>query len=268
VLLWGLWLLTLLVAFSVAGQINAYYLAALAPPVAALCAIGARTFWSARERRWAWAALAAVVAISAVYAVALLPAGDAPGWLTPAAAILGAAAVLLVGAAAIHRDLTQRTRLTRVALVAALAAPVLVPAVAAASIVAGHRGPFDTPFQPPAITAVTETLAARLNHPPASLIGLERRGTVLRYPLATYTSLLGAPLIFATGEEVLPIGGFTGTNPSPTLAHLKPFIAHRELAVILGPTTTDPRMRWAADHCQMPVQGLPIPVLVCGPAAG
>jgi hypothetical protein len=44
---------------------------------------------------------------------------------------------------------------------------------------------------------------------------------------------------------VLPIGGFTGTNPSPTLAHLRALIAQRDLAVI---------------------KGLPIPILVCGPA--
>ncbi len=171
--------------------------------------------------------------------------------------------LLALGAAA------RRTpvRLTRVALAAAPTAPVLVPAVAAATIVADHRGPFDTPFQPPAITAVTETLAARLNRPPANLVALQQRGLSLRHPLAMYTALIGAPLVFATGEEVLPIGGFTGTNPSPTLAHLKAVIAQRELAVILGPTTTDPRMRWAAAHCQMPVKGLPIPVPVCGPAA-
>ncbi|MGH2893189.1 MAG: hypothetical protein ACRDPM_07970, partial [Solirubrobacteraceae bacterium] len=168
--------------------------------------------------------------------------------------------------AARRPDLTGPNRLTSVALTAALAAPLLVPAVAAATIVADHRGPFDTPFQPPAITAVTETLASTLNRPPATLISLEQRGAGLRYPLATYTSLLGAPLIFATGREVLPIGGFTGTNPSPTLDQLKSLVAQRELAVILGPTTTDPRMRWAAAHCQQPVRGLPIPVLVCGAA--
>lgn len=267
VLMWGLWLVTLCVAFSVAGQINAYYLAALSPPVAALCAIGAQTFWRARERRSAWVALAAVIAITVIYAVVLLPSSDAPGWLAPAAAVLGATAVLMVLLAATRRDRTQLTRLTGVALAAAFAAPALVPAVAAAAIVTDHRGPFDTPFQPPGITAVTETLASQLNRPPASLIALAQRGATLRYPLATYTSLIGAPLVFATGDEVLPIGGFTGTNPSPTLARLQALIAHGELAVILGPITTDPRMRWAAAHCRMPIQGLPIPVLVCGLAA-
>lgn len=152
------------------------------------------------------------------------------------------------------------------AVTAAIVAPALVPAVAAATIVTGHRGPFDTPFQPAAVTAVTETLAARLDHPTAASIDLVARGAVLRYPLATYTSLLAALLIFATGKEVLPIGGFTGTNPSPSLGRLKSLIAQRQLAVILGPLTTDPRMRWAAAHCQAPVPGLPIPLLVCRPA--
>jgi 4-amino-4-deoxy-L-arabinose transferase-like glycosyltransferase len=39
-LLWGMWLLTFFVAFSVAAQINSYYMGALAPAMAALLGIG------------------------------------------------------------------------------------------------------------------------------------------------------------------------------------------------------------------------------------
>src|SRR5262249_26240668 len=160
---------------------------ALSPPIAALCAIGAQTFWRARARREAWVTLAAVVAVTAVYAVVLLPAHDAPGWLAPVAAVLGAVAVVLAPRALRGRVLTRTRRRRGAALAASLAACGIVPPVAAATTVADHRGPFDTPFQPPAVTAVTETLAAKLNHPPASGVDLVQRGETLRYPLASYT---------------------------------------------------------------------------------
>ena len=45
VVLWGVWLVTLVGLFGVAGRINPYYLGALSPAIAALCAIGLSTAW-------------------------------------------------------------------------------------------------------------------------------------------------------------------------------------------------------------------------------
>ena len=120
---------------------------------------------------------------------------------------------------------------------------------------------------PPAVGSKIQT--KRASEPSAAAVAaFEQFGQGVRYPLATYTSLLAAPLIYATGQEVLPIGGFQGTNPSPTLSHLQRLIAQGQLHLILGPTDADPRMRWAAAHCRhvAPVAGLP--VLYCGAPPG
>ena len=48
----------------------------------------------------------------------------------------------------------------------------------------------------------------------------------------------------------MPIGGFTGTIPEPTLATLQSLIHTGFVATFLqSPTTTDPRLTWIAHHC-------------------
>src|SRR5581483_2420324 len=153
-------------------------------------------------------------------------------------------------------------RMQTVAFGLALAALVAAPAVASGSIVVHRLGPFDTPFQPARITAVTQTFAGRAEHPSPVLVAtFEQAGRGAKYPLATYTSLLAAPLIFATGDEVLPIGGFDGTFPPPTLMQLQRLIAAGTLHLIASPPTRDPRIRWVRSHC------LKLPAVVLFPVS-
>ena len=91
--------------------------------------------------------------------------------------------------------------------------------------------------------------------------------------MATQTAVLAAPFIYASGKEVLPIGGFTGITPAPTLPKLQSLIRTGFVVTFLqSPTTTDPRLTWIAHHCadytkrvaaQRPV--LPLAVYVCLP---
>jgi 4-amino-4-deoxy-L-arabinose transferase-like glycosyltransferase len=262
VVLWGGWLLTLFVLFSAAGRINPYYLAALSPAIAALCAIGASTAWQYRgdvRTPLRWLVVAAVV--TTAYALWLLPSQNRPKWLAAATAALGAAAL---AAAAVARARPSRRRLAA-PLAAVILAGALVPVVASISLTSNGWGPFDTPFQPPSVTAVTEQFARRASQPsPLAVATFEQFGQGTRYPLATYTSLLAAPLIYATGQEVLPIGGFRGDNPSPSLSRLQQLVAQGQVHLVLGPTDTDPQMRWVGAHCRpvRPVAG--IPVSYCG----
>jgi len=70
------------------------------------------------------------------------------------------------------------------------------------------------------------------------------------YLMATQTAVLAAPFIWASGREVVPIGGFTGTIPEPTLATLQNLIRTGFVATFLqSPTTTDPRLTWIARYC-------------------
>jgi hypothetical protein len=89
--------------------------------------------------------------------------------------------------------------------------------------------------------------------------------------MATQTAVLAAPFIWASGREVVPIGGFTGTIPEPTLATLQDLIRTGFVATFLqSPTTTDPRLTWITRHCMNVTQRasarhtvLPLAVYVC-----
>jgi 4-amino-4-deoxy-L-arabinose transferase-like glycosyltransferase len=247
--LWGIWLVTLFAAFSAATTINSYYTAALSPAVAALLGIGLVLAWQHRERVWSWLALGAAVLATAGYATWLLPASGTglPGWLRPAAIGVAATAVCCVAAAAWHR---RAVALATVALTLAAAAALIVPAAASAAVVQSGLGPFETPFESARETAdITAFLSAGFQVK-GSLVTLESANAAFPYLMATQTAVLAAPFIWASGREVVPIGGFTGTIPEPTLATLQDLIQTGFVATFLqSPTTTDPRLTWIARHC-------------------
>ena len=247
--LWGTWLVTLFAVFSAAATINSYYTAALSPAVAGLLGIGLTLAWQHRERAWSWLALGAAVLATAGYATWLLPASGTglPGWLRPAAIGVAATAVCCVAAAAWRR---RAVALAAVALTLAAAAALIVPGVASAAVVQSGLGPFETPFESARQTAdITAFLSAGFQVK-GSLVTLENANAAFPYLMATQTAVLAAPFIWASGREVVPIGGFTGTIPEPTLATLQDLIRTGFVATFLqSPTTTDPRLTWITRHC-------------------
>jgi hypothetical protein len=65
---------------------------------------------------------------------------------------------------------------------------------------------------------------------------------------------LAADDILFTGREVLPIGGFTGAVPSPTLSQLQHDVADGSLdffVLATTPPTPDPRLDWIRTHCHL-----------------
>jgi 4-amino-4-deoxy-L-arabinose transferase-like glycosyltransferase len=237
-LLWGTWLAIDIVAFVATNTINAYYLGALTPPIAALSGIGVRAAWqrnrsdrSSRSRL----IIASVAAGTVAYAFWLLvPAPTLTRTLT-----ISVAAGLCVVAVTLRRWTVP----------AALAAVLLAPGVAAISLVAEHGGPFNTPFEPAVARAVTQTDVAQAIVTGKQADVLLAKGQGTRYLAAAYTSLLAAPLIYATGDEVLAIGGFNGTQPVPTLSQLIVDFKTDELHTVIFPRTSDRRMRWVTTHC-------------------
>ncbi|MBN9099299.1 MAG: glycosyltransferase family 39 protein [Pseudonocardia sp.] len=203
VLLWGVWAVTLGVASSWAATINGSYTAALAPAVAALCGIGAATAWAHRAEAPTRVAVVVAVLGAAVYGAALLWESTAPAWLLPTLVAVSLAALVLVA-----------VRVERVGLGVAALAVLLVPATASVSLVLHGYGAFDTPFESSTaargihrLFVATPARAAR----PLPALGKARAGApdLPAGPSSAVTSVVSYP----TAQEVLPIGGSTGTQP-------------------------------------------------------
>ena len=249
IVLWGTWLLAFGVVFSTSATINSYYLAALTPPVAGLIGIGGTLAWNTRRTVATKVVLAAGVLLTSVYAFWLLPASGTglPGWLAATVLCLGVAAATVLVAALL---LPRRAPVSVLALVAVGAAGLLAPAVASESVVANTLGAFDTPFQPMAVTAFTRVFFGTPLQSVSTLPRIEAARNGAPDLMATQTSVLAAPFIYATGQEALPIGGYTGTIPSPTVGSIQAMVASGQFHLVLAARASrDPRIAWIARHC-------------------
>ena len=246
-ILWGGWLLATFAAFSAGRYVNSYYVAALAPPIAAIIATGCSFLVRARSMQPRFGAALLAVVLTGSYALFLLHgASDVPVWLDIAVVATCGLAVAALASALRWRNTRGAIGAAGIATLAVLLAPV----TASATSVARDLGPFDAPFEPTSVTAVTQSFS---HHLASSLnAGNRVRATGQPVPLATETSLLAANDILFSGVEVLPIGGYTGAVPSPTLAELQKDVAtlkitHFFIAVV--PANPDPRFVWIRAHC-------------------
>ena len=252
IVLWGTWLLIFGTFLSISPSINTYYLAALSPAVAGLLGIGGRLAWVNRRASATQVAVLGTVLLSSIYAYWLLPSSGTglPGWLALTVLGLGIVAAVLIAAELVFRLEAAGTWL---GLALAGTAILLVPLVATASVDANTLGAFDTPFQPTAVTAFTRVFFGAPLRSVSTLPQIEGVRNGAPDLMATQTSVLAAPFIYATGQEVLPIGGYTGTAPSPTVANVRNMVALGRFHLVLAALGSTDR-------------GLPgLPLIACWP---
>ncbi len=252
---WGLLLLVTALTFSfMAGIFHAYYTVALAPAIAALVGTGAVLLWQRREDYAAALLMSCTLAFTTAFGFFLLDrTSDFLPWLKWVVAVLGlTAALLLVGV----RHLPRRIALVvaSAALVAGLAAPAAYSVTTAAT---AHTGSIPTAGPssasgpgggggpggmrmgtPPGMTQ-SQTQSQTQNGTGATAGGLlegsQSSATItamLQSDADSYTwaaaavgSNSAAGYQLASEEPVMAIGGFNGSDPSPTLAQFKQYVA-------------------------------------------
>jgi 4-amino-4-deoxy-L-arabinose transferase-like glycosyltransferase len=235
-ILWGMWLLVMGIFFSVAQFFHEYYLAVMAPSIAALCGIGLVRMWQDYHHSgWrAWLLPLAIIA-TAIEQVFILTAYPEWGqWLTPLISML---CLLTVGALVITR---LPLRVTRKASWSRLLLPVL-----AAGLVALLPGP--TVWAALPIFQGTET---NLPHAGPQTVRqgngrIEIDPKLLRYLETNQGNaqiLVAAPgtmtdtLILATNKTIMPLDGFSYYPLTTTkLASLTAQGKLRFLLLPLGP---------------------------------
>ena len=240
--IWLGWLLVTGLTFSfMAGIFHAYYTVALAPAIAALVAIGGHTLWQHRRSLVASGLLAFAAACTTALAFVLLDrAGDWHPWLKYVVATLGfAAALMLVGVRHLPRQVGRAVAST--ALVAALAGPTAYSLATAATPhtgsipsagpTTGQGGPGGMPATGQA-TPGGSTAGGLLegSTPGAALTALLRADAgSFTWTAAAVGSNSAAGYQLASEEPVMAIGGFNGSDPSPTLAQFQQYVADGEI---------------------------------------
>lgn len=227
-LLWGGWLLTHVLVFSfMSGIIHSYYAVALVPAIAALVGAGARELWVRRDRSVvARLTLAAGIAATGLLASLLLDRTPAfvPGLGIGILAIAGGTAlVLALPPVELDRRLIRAA--AAVALAAVLAGPV---AYSAATIAQAHSGGDAAAGPVGDGNAGQEPVATN-----TALVRylLANQGSA-RWIVAVQGSQNAADIQLAAGQPVMSMGGFNGSDATPTLAQLQSDVATGELRFV------------------------------------
>jgi 4-amino-4-deoxy-L-arabinose transferase-like glycosyltransferase len=270
--LWGGWAAVCAAVLSLSrGIFHPYYTVQLAPAIAALAGAGGVALWHlGRRHGWlAWTLPAAVLATAAVAVGLLDRTPNYHPWLRPGI-VVGAALAgigLLIAAWSRHKlwtslaaglaavtllagpgayALTTISRANNGSTAAAgptatagagggpggggLAAPGGSPAAAGAARPSGAAGgsPATTGAPPSAGGGGGAGTASR-----ALISYLESHRDGAEYLVATFGSQSSAPIIIASGEPVITIGGFTGSDPAPTLAQFERLVAEGRVRFVL-----------------------------------
>lgn len=263
--LWGTWLGVGLVYFSISSYFHGYYLATIAPAIAALAGIGADALWAAwRSRGWwrVWPVLA-LAGTAAVQAFILWPFPDWARRLIPLVAIVSLIAIAVLLAA--WRIARIPERWPRSAYVAGVLALLVAPAVWAAIPVATC-----TNVTLPA--AGPQECKAYMTGPfldPDLVDYLQRERGGARFLAATYDSGIAMLGILETGEPFMALGGYRGSDPILTRDEFVQWVARGEARFFLnleGEAESYPQQapirQWVADHCpKAPVQSPGVEVL-------
>jgi len=259
---WGGWLVVTGLTFSLmAGIFHAYYTVALAPAIAALVGIGGALLWRRRGSVWARFVLALVVGGTALWSWVLLHrTPDFLPWLQGVVLGVGlvAAAVLLIS------DQLGR-RVAAGVLVVGMAAGLGGPAAyaldtadtphsgsipSAGPTVTGGFGPVRAGFPGGGTTApfaglpfpggprtgtgfgFGRAVGGLLNASSVSadvVAALSEDASSYTWVAATVGANNAAGYQLATELPVMPIGGFNGSDPSPTLAEFQAHVAADEI---------------------------------------
>jgi 4-amino-4-deoxy-L-arabinose transferase-like glycosyltransferase len=327
-LLWGTWLLTTGVFFSIALFYHTYYLVMVAPAISALCGIGVVSLW--REYRgpgsrvwWALPLVTLTTALVEAHILASYPAWAR--WLTPfVLAACALAALFLI----VFR--LRPSRQVRPALVAAGlgSLAILVPSTAFASYTTVHTetgnivragpapagvssgfggpgggpgasstgrfggppsgGQAGAPLAPPSGTGQSGGPGA-FGPPPGSgatgsstgtrfprfggasgpryggpgdaaanktlIAYLEKHRGRATYLVATPSSQAAAPIIIATGQPVMSLGGFSGSDPILTTSQLAALAREGKVKYFLlgggGPGGESGLSTWIVQHSRV-----------------
>ncbi|MBX7433600.1 glycosyltransferase family 39 protein [Mycobacterium sp. Y57] len=235
-LLWGGWLLVTGAVFSfMDGIIHPYYTVALAPAIAALTGIGVVELWRGRRYPAPRAVLAAMAAVTGVWAFILL--ARTPDWqpwlrwvvlvglIVVAAVIaagvhlLGRAAAVVAAAAVLFGALAPAAYAIETATHSGTGPGRMSgPAVAAGVGFGGPGGPGGPGETAPDRTALWELIEAADNRWAAAGIG----------------SMSAGSLELETGASVMAIGGFTGSDDSPTLQQFQAYVADGQIGYFIA----------------------------------
>lgn len=281
-LLWGGTFLVTGIVFSFSqGTIHSYYTIALAPSIGAIIGISAEVLWNRRDQLAARSGLATAIALTAIWSFALLDRTPTWNpWMRAAILIIGgAAAIAIVIGPRLGRRLTITA--AAVGMAACLAGPFAYTLQTIATPHTGstpsagpttNGGGFSGRFGPPSMNSTNSPTGGSGNSGFGSFSGnrsgnfnqgapsggfgggsdatpgkemvklLQQSASKFTWAAATVGSQSSAPYQLATSEPIMDIGGFTGSDPTPTLSQFEKYVSEGKIHYFISGGMNSGRM--------------------------
>jgi 4-amino-4-deoxy-L-arabinose transferase-like glycosyltransferase len=232
-MLWGAWLIIQLVFFSGATFFHLYYLVMASPAIAALAGITMSIFWQRlTQPRW-YGLLAVTLAVTAALHCWIV--SGAAGWMWWIAPPVLGLTVVSIGGLMVSGTRPGRVtgRLPAVAATLGVVGMLIGPAVWAALPVWNARSTSVPIAGPASARGHQESVDPGAVAPTVAYLHAHRAET--RYIVATLTSFSAAPLIIATGQPVMTIGGYKGRDATISVNQLEAAVTHGMVRYFLVP---------------------------------
>jgi len=269
-LLWGGWLMTCVVFFSMAGFFHAYYMIMLAPALGGAIALGGVALWKLKENHPTLAAMLLIAssAITLGFQLYLASVMSATAWwmaLPVAGLVSGSVALFITARQAEGRLMRAAYALILLALIIiplGWSALTVVDARANVNLPAAYSGNMSTQNGPVGMNLPNgQRPALPMGNPPQGfqppsgnfqggnaplnangmgnqvstemLSYLQANTTDIKYLVAVASSQVGAPLVLETSRPVLYMGGFSGGDNVIDANGLATLVANNELRYVL-----------------------------------
>jgi 4-amino-4-deoxy-L-arabinose transferase-like glycosyltransferase len=240
--LWALWALAYGAVFSAAaGLFHSYYLVVMAPGLCALAGIGAVALWQlyrgGTRARFLLPAAILATGLWQAYVAEFFVAGSVEigrDWLIPG--LLAITAALTSVAVAVWRH----EKMAFAVALASLATSLVLPAAwsvgtSAAEFHAGFpaaRPPFETRAAQGGRRRWAQ-LAGGIDGDPKLIAFLGQSGDSGGYLVVATNARQAAPIIIATGEPVMALGGFSGRDPILSVDEFARLVAEKQVRFAL-----------------------------------
>ncbi|WP_454789834.1 ArnT family glycosyltransferase [Mycolicibacterium lutetiense] len=232
-ILFGTWLvIDGLVLSFMKTNVHPYYCLSLVPAVAAMFAIGIHEMWRRRDDRLGQIGLATMLLGTGVWSFWIL--GRNASWLPPfrwaiLMVAIAATAVLLWALRGGHRS----------AAAVALAAALIGGLAGTTGYTVATLGQPHTGGGPSVGPADPDDGHGHGWHSDNPEVNAMLRATTTKWSAAINRSGAAAGLELSTGTAVMAIGGFTGSDPVPTLAQFQTYVADRQISYYILPEPKD-----------------------------
>jgi len=248
-ILWGGWLLTCVVFFSmISGIFHAYYAIMLAPALGAMVGIGfAQLYKWGKNTNWAMIGLIVAVLVTLGFQLfTTMQYNEFSGWMLGTGILLGLGILL--------KSISRRA-----AYAVILSAAMVIPAYwSVMTVASGANNNLPTAYEGQNQNGRDGFLASpaingeNIN---TELVNFLQANTQkMEYLVAVPSSQQGAELVLATGRPVLYMGGFGGQDEVVTVDDLAEMVANGELRYVLyggGRGNKQDTLNWLRTSCTM-----------------